>query len=198
MPNKIDELNATKKRILKAMFRIKKDLEELEKYEVVAKYIKQGREIIKLNESLTKIEKNIRREQILNCKHISIISNISSSSDGLNITYFYHRRCIKCGIDTCKMDGIYPEGFYNCNDSYKIDLIPEQIEKELRKGIITDIVCTDDTVKLMYNNIISKYPNTTDEQAVQYIKRIINLIKNKNRSNKEKELILANPHKYIR
>ncbi len=196
MPNKIDKLNVTRARILKAMSDTKDILIELEKDSAVSTYIKQGKKIIGLNEDLKKIDTKIREETILNCSHISIISSMYSLSSGCNDQIYRHYRCLKCEMDTRKFDGIYPEGLFDGN-IYQSDFMLEKIERELRKGIITDIICSDDTVKLIYNNIIAKYPNITDEQVVIHIKRIINLIKNKNKSNEERALILANPHKYI-
>lgn len=196
MPKNLEDLYKSKVRILKAMSKLKNNLEKLQENEVVRSYIRQGRRIISLNESLIEIEKKIKREKILNCKHISIMSNAYSISDKSGKKIYRHYGCIKCGMDTRNMDGIYPDGPYN-SDSYPIDYMPEQIENELRKGIIIDISCEYDTVKQIYNNIIKKYPNITDEQAVNNIKKIIKLVKNKNRTDKEKVLILSKPYKYI-
>ncbi|HOZ54074.1 MAG TPA: hypothetical protein PKY25_01950 [Bacilli bacterium] len=197
MQDNKDKLESSRIRILRRMASIKAKIEKLTGEKIVQEYITQCNNIIKLNNNLDKIEEKIKLETMMNCNHIWIISSFYTLSDGYKNQIYKHYRCIKCGRDTKKFDGIYSDVYCDNMDSERSNYILSKIENELRRGTITDIYCQYETIELLYNQIVRKYPKISNEQAVKYIKRIINLSKSKRISDKEKRLILKEPHKYL-
>lgn len=117
-------------------------------------------------ELIEKIIKNMMR-----CNHIWFASEIVSDfyEDRTEKTTFY--TCVKCGLDTHCKEKVYLNIASDLNKA--MTLI---IDEMGLNGIKTDIVCSKNLITEIYEGLLRKHPDITDDEIVEYLECIFNNI----------------------
>lgn len=173
---KLQELKQEQQEIKKEVSLAQVEIEKLEEYDLVRKYIELSTRLKELKNKLPQLELDIFRNEKFACEHIWITSTIEKEFDGHRTDRFEYISCIRCGLNEYD-NKLYYHGFRDDKCT-----ITHEIFQKPRKGIKTNIVCDHDLAKGIYEGIIRNYPNISDEEIVKYFMAALHKIRTRKAS----------------
>lgn len=198
--------------------KVQEELNNFKKNEIIRKFLNKKAKSDTFEKQLDEwfsekhnMEILINDCKIFSCNHIWVTASISKGYTSEEKHVDYH--CLKCNADTrfnlpssIKVTQKYLFAIRLNTKTKKIYGVSAKLLEILQNGIMTDINCNNSMtkstdwfkLKLIYDSIIETYPEITDEQAVELLKKVIRKIRSKETSEEEYRQIIAKPNAYVK
>lgn len=176
----MENIKNESERITSVIVNIQKELDDLQKNEVVKKYFELCEKEKELRKQQKRLYTKLKNNEFATCNHIWITSRKEYDNCEGRLEKFCG--CIKCGLDEVVLDRkrqylpLELKIMYDFMMAYRYDY----------KGIRLGVVCDLELAMAIYSKIKKNHPNIDDETACRYFEIALDHIRNIEVSEKRK------------
>lgn len=183
MSEKLQELKKIRYESMQTLKNHKLQLEKLLQEELVKSYIANVDSASELTNKISKLNLEIKTEEMSECNHIWITSEISRFYDGHRTDTDEYFGCVKCGLDTHAQERAYSFGTATDLDY----VMAKVLGHNSRKGISTKIICSLTLARAVYKSLLLNHPDLSDEDFAKYLELEIDMIQKTDLTKEQQE-----------